>query len=314
MGRLAPKESWRSPVGRDTLGCRRAQQYPSQQENAHGQVYARASSCTLGVMTPSGRRVASHVVETNARCLIEAVRRIPQPRHICLEEGTLSEWLYEVLSPHAEKVVVAAVSESRGPKDDRRDAFGLAEGLRLGAIKRKVYKERGSFGALGYRAKGYRWIRSDEVRVKNRLKALYRSRGVAVAGRGVYAASKRGEYLDRLPKPAQPLAELLYAQMDALDGLRREAKKAMLAGHAPRYVSAAPPAARRRLPRRRPDRRETIREFDGSGEQTIGCLRGHLFWRQLPAPSAAWRRSREGILQEVTTSPCVRALLREETT
>lgn len=190
---------------------------------------AHASSCTLGVMTPSGKRVGSHVVETNARCLIEAVRQITQPRHICLEEGTLSEWLYEVLSPHAEKVVVAAVSESRGPKDDRRDAFGLAEGLRVGAIKRKVYKERGSFGALGYRAKGYRWIRSDGVRVKNRLRALYRSRGVAVAGREVYTTAKRGEYLGRLPKSAQPLAELLYEQMDALDALKREAKKAMLA-------------------------------------------------------------------------------------
>ncbi len=190
---------------------------------------AHASSCTLGVMTPSGKRIGSHVVETNARCLIEAVRQIPQPRHICLEEGTLSEWLYEVLSPHAQKVVVAAVSESRGPKDDRRDAFGLAEGLRLGAIKRKVYKKRGKFGALGYRAKGYRWIRSDGVRMRNRLKALYRSRGVAVAGRGVYTATKRGEYLGRLPKSAQPLAELLYEQMDALDGLKNEAKKVMLA-------------------------------------------------------------------------------------
>ncbi len=37
---------------------------------------AHASSCTLGVMTPSGKRIGSHVVETNARCLIEAVRRI----------------------------------------------------------------------------------------------------------------------------------------------------------------------------------------------------------------------------------------------
>jgi transposase len=156
------------------------------------------------------------------------VRQIPQPRHICLEEGTLSEWLYEVLSPHAEKVVVAAVSESRGPKDDRRDAFGLAEGLRLGAIRRKVYKERGGFEDLGYRAKGYRWVRGDGVRVKNRLKSLYRSRGVQVAGRGVYTATKRGEYLGRLPKPAQPLAELLYEELDALEALKSEARKAML--------------------------------------------------------------------------------------
>jgi transposase len=189
---------------------------------------AHASSCTLGVMTPSGKRVGSHVVETNARCLIEAVRQIPKPRHICLEEGTLSEWLYEVLSPHAEKVVVAVVSESRGPKDDRRDAFGLAEDLRLGAIKRKVYKKRGKFGALGCRAKGYRWVRSDGVRVKNRLKSLYRSRGVPVAGRGVYTVSKRGEYLERLPESAQPLAELLYEELDALETLKNQAKKAML--------------------------------------------------------------------------------------
>jgi transposase len=190
---------------------------------------AHASSCTLGVVTPSGKRVGSHVVETNARCLIETVRQVPEPRHVCLEEGTLSEWLYEVLSPHAQQVVVAAVRESRGPKDDRRDAFGLADDLRLGAIKRKVYKERGRFGALGYRARGYRWARDDVVRVKNRLKSLYRSRGVPVAGRSVYTASKRGKFVDRLPRPAQPLAELLYEALDVLEALKGQAKKAMLA-------------------------------------------------------------------------------------
>ena len=42
---------------------------------------AHASSCTLGVMTPSVQRIGLHVVETNARYLIEAVRQIPQPRH-----------------------------------------------------------------------------------------------------------------------------------------------------------------------------------------------------------------------------------------
>jgi len=117
---------------------------------------AHASSCTLAVVTPKGKRVGSHVVETNARCLIEAVRQIPEPRHICLEEGTLAEWLHEVLSPHTEKVVVAVVSESRGPKDDRRDAFGLADDLRLGAIRRKVYKSEAGSGpwATGRRAIG----------------------------------------------------------------------------------------------------------------------------------------------------------------
>ena len=30
------------------------------------------------------------------------------PRHLCLEEGTLASWLYEVLSPHVEEIVVTA--------------------------------------------------------------------------------------------------------------------------------------------------------------------------------------------------------------
>jgi hypothetical protein len=100
--------------------------------------------------------------------------------------------------------------------------------LKTMPIKRKVYKERARFGALGYRAKGYRRIRSDGVRVKNRLKILYRSRGVPVAGRGVYTVSKRGEYLHRLPKQARPLAEVLCQELDGLEALTSEAKKAML--------------------------------------------------------------------------------------
>ena len=186
------------------------------------------------MVIPRGKRVGSHVVETNARCLIEAVRQVPEP----LEEGTLSEWLHELLSPYAERVVVTAVQASRGPKDDQRDAFGLADALRLGAIERAVYKERGGFGALGYRARGYRWIRDDVVRVKNRLKSVYRSRGVQVAGGSVYTASKRGAYLVRLPRPARPLAEFLYGELDALEALKREAQRAMPA-EAKRHVDFA---------------------------------------------------------------------------
>lgn len=34
---------------------------------------AHASSCTLAVVTASGKRVGTHMVETNARCLILAI-------------------------------------------------------------------------------------------------------------------------------------------------------------------------------------------------------------------------------------------------
>ncbi len=92
---------------------------------------AHVSSCTLGVFGRGGKRLGSHVVETNAKSLIEVLRRIPGPRHLCLQEGTLASWLYEVLSPHVEEMVVTAVSESRGPKSDKRDAFAVAKRLRI---------------------------------------------------------------------------------------------------------------------------------------------------------------------------------------
>ncbi len=54
----------------------------------------------------------------------------PGQRHVCFEKGTRSGWLYEILEPHAVEVVVAGVrAGSRGPKDDKRDAFLMAEDL-----------------------------------------------------------------------------------------------------------------------------------------------------------------------------------------
>jgi len=190
---------------------------------------AHASSCTVATVGPSGRRLHSQVVETNAGALIRVLRGIPGTRHLCLEEGTHASWLYEVLSPHVEEIVVAGVSESRGPKSDKLDAFGLAEQLRIGAIKRKVYKKPGEFGALRHRAKAYTLLVSDSVRVQNRIKSLFRSRGVAVAGKSVFSMPEREAWLKKLPATARPLAELLMQEQDGLQELRRKAEKAMLA-------------------------------------------------------------------------------------
>jgi catechol 2,3-dioxygenase-like lactoylglutathione lyase family enzyme len=54
----------------------------------------------LGVLSQSGKRVGTHVVETSAKSLIALLDTIPGRKHVCLEEGTMAGWLYEVLSPH----------------------------------------------------------------------------------------------------------------------------------------------------------------------------------------------------------------------
>ena len=190
-----------------------------------------STSCTLAVVGPSGKRLGSQVVETNAGALIEVLRGIPKQRHMCMEEGTLSEWLHEVLEPHVEELVVTGVGKkSRGPKSDKLDAFGLAEQLRIGSIETRVYKGRGRFGRLGNLARAYGFLVGDTVRVKNRLRSVLRSRGVGYgAGRSVYSKRDREQWLDALPEATGALAAQLYEEHDALVALRERAEKTMLA-------------------------------------------------------------------------------------
>src|SRR6516225_9433387 len=87
--------------------------------DVHGQ------SCTLVVMGPSGRRLGEHVVETSAKALIERIRSIPGDKYVCMEEGTQSEWLYEVLESHVKQIVVTQPLKRAGSKSDAIDAWAL---------------------------------------------------------------------------------------------------------------------------------------------------------------------------------------------
>ena len=190
---------------------------------------AHASSCTVAVIGPSGRRLQSQVLETNARVLISFLKTIPKPRHLCLEEGTHASWLHEMLAPHVQEIVVAGVRQSRGPKDDKRDAFGLAEGLRIGAVKTRVYKGIGQFGQLRELSRGYSMVVGDSVRVKNRIKSLYRSRGIPTSGKEVYAPAAREKWVRKLPAKTRPLAKIFYQELEGVQNLRKRAEKEMLA-------------------------------------------------------------------------------------
>jgi len=63
----------------------------------------------------------------------------------------------------------------------------------------------------------------------NRIKALYRSRAIACAGTNVYKSPPRETWLDKLPEVGvRARASRLYAELDHLTSLRREARQAML--------------------------------------------------------------------------------------
>ena len=189
---------------------------------------AHAKSCTFAVISESGKRLKSAVVETNGRALIGFIKTVPGRTHVCLEEGTQSGWLYEILSPHVDEIIVTHLEqENRGRKDDLSDAFARAEQLRAGAVT-PVFKDGGRLGELRSLVDVQVQVTVDLVRIQNRLKALYRSRGVLTSGGEVYSKMHRDSHLDKLPAPYRPSAMLLYAQFDAVQQVKKEADKQLI--------------------------------------------------------------------------------------
>ena len=186
-----------------------------------------SASCTMLVLSPSGKKLACHVVQTNAKSLIDLIKTIPRPRLLCIEEGTQSAWLYETLSAHVDQMTVEAVSRTRGPakpKDDLTDALGLAERLRTNSIKSKVFKDVGRFGKLRELVRVYGYQVRDTVRVQNRLKAVYRSRGIKT-GDAIYHPDDCKEWVSQLAPKLRPVAQLLSAQYQAVEQVREQAEK-----------------------------------------------------------------------------------------
>jgi len=181
-----------------------------------------SQSCTLAVMGATGKKLKSQVVETNGKVLVEAVRAVAGQRRVCLEEGTQSAWLYEILRPHADEVVVTFPDKHQGPKDDLRDAWMLANQLRTGSIKTRVYKGPRQFTGLRDAVRGYNMMMHDGVRLKNRLKAIYRSRGIGTTSE-IYEVEARNAWLKKLPPSHRRLAQLLGEELDALVSLQEEA-------------------------------------------------------------------------------------------
>jgi len=180
-------------------------------------------SCTFAIMSPAGKLLREARVESSGEVLIDFVRGIAGRKHICIEEGTLAEWLYELLEPLAQEMVVVLPPKSRECKNDSFDARKRADELRRGTIERSVFKAPHQFTALRAAAKAYVVTQRDMVRTKVRLNALYRSRGVPNVSSAIYDPEQRVTWLAQLPPAYRQQAELLSAQLDGLSAAHEQA-------------------------------------------------------------------------------------------
>ena len=125
--------------------------------------------------------------------------------HVTWEEGTWAAWLYDLLQPQVQEVVVCNPRRNallkEGSKSDKVDARKLADLLRTGML-RPVYHGENGLRTLRELARSYQTIGKDLTRVMNRLKAVYRGWGIPCSGTHVYAPRYREEWLNKLPQSA----------------------------------------------------------------------------------------------------------------
>ena len=179
----------------------------------------------IAVLNGSGKLVMETIVETQASSMVQFLRGLRGELHVTWEEGTWAAWLYDLLQPLVEQVVVCDPRRNallkEGSKSDKVDARKLAELLRTGML-RPVYHGENGLRTLRELGRSYQTIGKDLTRVMNRLKALYRGWGIPCAGTQVYAPRYREEWLSKITQVGvRRRAELLYQQLDGLQGLRR---------------------------------------------------------------------------------------------
>lgn len=191
------------------------------------------ATIVIAVLDGRGKLVMESVIETNAVTILNFIQGLRGTVVVTFEEGTQATWLYELLRRHVADVVVCDPRRNKllqvGEKADRVDAKKLAHLLRAGLLQ-PVYH--GSHGTRGLKelARAYDTLARDSTRVMNRIKAIFRGRGIGCAGQGVYRVQKRQPWLEQLTEPGvRRRAELLYAQLDHLIGLRDQARDELVA-------------------------------------------------------------------------------------
>jgi transposase len=189
------------------------------------------ATTVASVREEGGRIIARSIFPTEETAILEFFRGMRGSVHVTFEEGTQAQWLHDLLTPRVHGVLVCdRRGESKGGnKGDASDADRLSDRLCKGDL-RAVYHGSSHRAALKELARTYLNLVEDSTRTMQRLKSLFRARGIKAPGMTVYRAENRQEWLAKLPdRGVRFRAQMLYAQLDVLRELRPKAKNAMIA-------------------------------------------------------------------------------------
>jgi transposase len=187
---------------------------------------------SVAVLNESGRLIMQSVLATRAAAILDFMGGMRGLVHVTFEEGTHSAWLYDLLVHRVAKLVVCNPRKNAllksGSKSDAIDARKLAELLRAGMLS-PVYHGESSALEVQHLARSYAMLTEDTTRVMGRLKSVFRGQAVICTGKKLYGKRHRERYLAELAEGGlRRRAECLYRELDALQPLRRQARRELI--------------------------------------------------------------------------------------
>src|SRR5262244_441697 len=101
----------------------------------------------IAVLNDGGKLAMESIIETKASTLLQFIHGVRGELHVTWEEGTWAAWLYDLLKPQVQQVLVCDPRRNallkEGNKSDKVDARKLADLLRTGMLRPVYHGEHG---------------------------------------------------------------------------------------------------------------------------------------------------------------------------
>lgn len=183
---------------------------------------AHKSTSTAVVVRENGDIVLRETFPTTEGNLVGFLSKIEGEKHLTFEECTLAQWLYLILKPEVDHLLICNpvyIAKKAGAKTDFRDALHLAQELRTNHLK-PVYHDGSKWMELRALVNSYSALVDNIVATKNRVKALFRSFGLPTDEGDFY---ENREQIKQLPnETAKFVAASLFSQMESLESQKGE--------------------------------------------------------------------------------------------
>lgn len=138
---------------------------------------AHSKSCTFVIINEFGKEIKTQEVPTKEPELKYFIDSITGEKELTFEESTLSRWLFGIIEPLVDKLVICNplfINKKRGPKNDYTDAYHLAQQLR-GDFLTPVHRDHNELLELRILVSGHADLVRAISKLKNQYAALIRS-------------------------------------------------------------------------------------------------------------------------------------------